>query len=123
MAQRNIFSISFAFLVLVSVLSIASVCARAQSLSAGTVTGVIVDPNGAVVPNASVTIANSVTGYTRTVNTDKDGAFRFDNIPLNNYPLSVSATGFSADPENLAVRTAMPLTLHIPLPIITPPAT
>src|SRR5258708_28502707 len=117
MAQRNIFSISFAFLVLVSVLSIASVCARAQSLSAGTVTGVVVDPKGAVVPNASVTIANSVPVYTRTVNTDKDGAFRFDNIPLNNYQLSVSATGFAADRESLAVRTAVPISLKIKLVI------
>src|SRR5258707_2874268 len=117
MAQRSILTIAFAFLVLVSVFSTASVCARAQSLSAGTVTGVVVDPNGAVVPNASVTIGNSVTGYTRTVSTDKDGGFRFDNVPLNNYQLSVSATGFAADRESLPVRTAVPISLKISLVI------
>jgi hypothetical protein len=117
MAQRSIFTIAFAFLVLGSVFSGASVCARAQALSAGTVSGVVVDQNGAVVPNASVTIANSVTGYARVVNTDKDGAFRFDNVPLNNYQLSVSATGFAADRESLVVRTSVPISLKIPLAI------
>lgn len=119
MAQRNILTIAFAFLILVSVFSAASVCARAQSLSAGTITGVVVDPNNAVVPNATVTIANSVTGYTRTVNTDKDGAFRFDNVPLNNYQLSVSATGFAVDRESLAVRTSVPISMKIPLAVST----
>ena len=46
MAQRSISKIAFAFLLLVSVFSTASVCARAQSLSAGTVTGV--DSDGTV---------------------------------------------------------------------------
>ena len=119
MAQRSIFSIAFAFLILVSALVTASVPARAQSLSAGTVTGVVVDPNGAVIPNASVTIANSVTGYTRAVNTDKDGAFRFDNVPLNNYQVSVSATGFAAGLESVAVRTSVPISLKISLAIST----
>jgi len=119
MAQRSIFSIAFAFLILVSALVTASVPARAQSLSAGTVTGVVVDPNGAVIPNASVTIANSVTGYTRAVNTDKDGAFRFDNVPLNNYQVSVSAAGFAAGLESVAVRTSVPISLKISLAIST----
>src|SRR5258707_7441283 len=117
MAQRNILTVAFAFPILFLALVTTSVPAKAQGLSAGTVSGVIVDPNGAVVPNASVTIGNTVTGYTRTVGTDKDGGFRFDNIPLNNYQLYVSATGFAADRESLAVRTAVPISLKIPLAI------
>src|SRR5260370_17040634 len=102
MAQRNILTVAFAFPILFLALVTTSVPAKAQGLSAGTVSGVIVDPNGAVVPNASVTIANSVTGYTRTVNTDKAAAFPFANIPFNNYHLSLSATRFAADRESLA---------------------
>src|SRR5438094_7161781 len=117
MAQRSISKIAFAFLILVSIFVTASLPVTAQGLSAGTVSGVVVDPNGAVVPNASVTMGNSVTGYTRTVNTDKDGAFRFDNVPLNNYQVSVSATGFAADRETVVVRTSVPITLKIPLAI------
>jgi len=119
MAQKSIFTIAFAFLILVSAFLTATIPTRAQSLSAGTVGGVVVDPNGAVVPNASVTIANSVTGYTRVVNTDKDGAFRFDNVPPNNYQLSVSASGFAADRETVVVRTSVPISLKIPLAVST----
>jgi len=52
MAQKNNFTIAFAFLILVSAFLTATIPTRAQSLSAGTVGGVVVDPNGAVVSNA-----------------------------------------------------------------------
>src|SRR6267143_3569116 len=119
MAQRSILTIAFAFVILVSAFLTAAIPTRAQSLNAGTVGGVVVDPNGAVVSNASVTIANSVTGYTRVVNTDKDGAFRFDNVPPNNYQLSVLASGFAADRESVVVRTSVPISLKIPLAVST----
>src|SRR2546423_397956 len=70
--------------------------AIAQSLGAGTIEGTVTDATGAVVPGASATIENRVTGYKRTTNTDVNGVFRFDNIPLNNYVLTVSAQGFNA---------------------------
>src|SRR2546425_13271968 len=102
-AQRSIVQISFAFLILFSVISVASVSTKAQALNAGTVTGVVTDPNNAVVPNATVTIANSVTGYTRTATTDAEGAFRFSDVPPNNYQLSASAPGLTSEPQSLTV--------------------
>jgi hypothetical protein len=85
--------------------------------SAGTVTGTVTDPNGAVVPNASVTISNELTGYTRTVNTGDDGSFRFNDVPPNNYHLIVSATGFGTTHQDLTVRTSVPISLKIPLAV------
>src|ERR1041385_3106499 len=82
----------------------------AQALAAGTINGSVVDPNGAVVPNATVTIANAITGYQRTTATDADGNFRFTDVPPNNYQLAVSANGFSANTQTLTVRTAVPIT-------------
>lgn len=90
-----------------------------QSLTAGTVSGTVTDPNNAVVPNATVTIENAVTGYKRTVNTGTDGAFRFDNVPLNNYVYSASASGFSGARGSISVRTSVPITLTIPLAVST----
>src|SRR5689334_11573516 len=95
-----------------------AVSGMAQSLgSAGTVTGMVVDPNGAVIPGATVTIQNSVTGYRRTATTDASGAFRFADVPPNNYQLTVVASGFSATSQNLTVRTAVPISLNIPLAV------
>ncbi|HEY3627709.1 MAG TPA: carboxypeptidase-like regulatory domain-containing protein, partial [Terracidiphilus sp.] len=45
---------------------------HAQSNS-GSVTGVVADPSGAVIPGASVTIQNPVSGYSRTTTSDSTG--------------------------------------------------
>jgi len=118
-AQRSFAQISFAFLILCSAISVASVRVAAQALNAGTVTGVVADPNNAVVPNATVTIANSITGYTRTVNTNADGAFRFNDVPPNNYQLKASAPGFTSEQQSLTVRTSVPISIKIPLSVST----
>ena len=101
----------------IALVSICTAAALAQSLSAGTVEGVVVDPNKAVVPNATVTIENSVTGYKRTMNTGTDGAFRFDNIPLNNYVFTVSAPGFTGAHGSWNIRSSVPMTISIPLTV------
>lgn len=110
---------------LVGLLALISVSSAvlAQSLSAGTVEGVVLDPNNAAVPNATVTITNSVTGYTRTVTSDTDGTFRFYNVPPNNYQLSVAATGFEVAAQNISVRTAVPISVKIPLTVESASAT
>jgi hypothetical protein len=106
------------FILLVLALTVSGTPARAQSLgSAGTVSGVVTDPNGAVVPNATVTISNPVTGYTRTVNADADGSFRFGDVPPNNYHITVSAAGFDAAHQDLTVRQSVPISLKIPLAV------
>src|SRR6266550_2837106 len=119
MAQRSISKIAFAFLILVLMFSSAFVIETAQGLSSGTVTGVVADPNKAVVPNATVTIENAVTGYKRSVTTGTEGAFRFDNVPLNNYVYSASASGFSGVRGGINVRTSVPIILTIQLAVST----
>ncbi len=114
-AQRNMLSIACAILFLFAVM----ISAKAQALNAGTVTGVVTDPNNAVVPNATVTIANAVTGYTRTVNTDADGTFRFNDVPPNNYQLKASAPGFSSEQQSLTVRSSVPISVKVPLAVST----
>jgi hypothetical protein len=117
MAQRSILSIAVFSLILVAAFSGASAPARAQALSAGTVTGTVVDPNGAVVSGATVAISNPVTGYKRTTNTDTDGSFRFNDVPPNDYQLAVSATGFDPATQHLTVRTSVPISVKIPLTV------
>lgn len=51
--------------------------AAAQSLTSGDITGVVTDPTGAVVANATVTAKNAETGTTQTQNTNAQGAYRF----------------------------------------------
>jgi hypothetical protein len=88
-----------------------------QSLTAGTVSGRVTDANNAVVPNASVTLENTVTGYKQTVVTGTDGTFRFNNVPLNNYVFDASAPGFTGAHGSISVRTSVAITLNIPLAV------
>src|SRR5580658_3382461 len=88
----------------------------AQSNS-GTVHGSVVDPSGAVVAGAAVTIENPVSHYTRGAVTDSQGKFEFDNLPYNNYHLTAAAmaTGFQVAAQDINVRSAVPMELKIGL--------
>jgi type 1 fimbria pilin len=66
--------------------------AAAQSLgNTGTITGTVTDPTGAVVPGATVTIQNPVTGYKQEVKSGDDGSFRLTNLPPNPYHLTITS--------------------------------
>src|SRR2546426_2284746 len=107
----------FRSLVLLTITLVVSCSAFGQSLTAGTISGTVTDPNNAVVPNATVTIENAVTGYKQTANTGSDGAFRFNNVPFNNYVLTALAGGFSPAKQTLNVRTSVPININIPVAI------
>ena len=76
-----------------------------------------------MVPNASVTLSNAITGFKRTATADAEGTFRFDNVPPNNYQLMVSAIGFAPATQTLTVRTTVPVTLKVPLDLTSATAT
>jgi len=92
--------------------------AFAQSVgTAGTIEGTVTDPNGAAVGGAEATLENSVTGYHRSKTTDDTGTFRFDNVPQNNYQLTVTATGFAVMQQVVGVRSSVPIALKISLTV------
>ncbi len=65
---------------------------QAQSNS-GSISGTVTDPSGAVVPGATVTVENPVSGYLRTTKTDSTGRFQFSNLPFNPYHLTAYGHG------------------------------
>jgi hypothetical protein len=97
------------------------VCAAmsaAQSLGGGsTVGGVVTDPSGAVIPHAEVVLMNRATNYSRSAVTDEKGSFQFGNVPPNPYHVSVSAPGFSATVQDIDVRSSVPVSMNLTLPV------
>jgi Carboxypeptidase regulatory-like domain len=89
----------------------------AQTAGSSSISGTVTDSSGAVVPNATVTIRNPVSGFQRTAITDSAGQFRIANVPFNPYHVTVSAPGFSAHAEDVEVRSVVPLQLKITLTI------
>ena len=86
----------------------------AQSNS-GTLQGSVLDPSGAVIAGAVVTVENPVSHYSRSAATDSQGKFEFANLPYNNYHLTAVAAGFQAAKQDLSVRSAVPMVLAVSL--------
>ena len=69
--------------------------ARAQSgYTTGTVRGQVVDPQGAVIPNATVTVTNPETGAARSVTTKADGSYQVPQLNPGTYKIEVTVNGF-----------------------------
>lgn len=74
--------------------ALACMSAHAQT-PVGTLEGLITDPSAAVVAGANVSVSNPQTGLARSLNTSRDGAFHFSDLPAGEYTLSVTANGFA----------------------------
>jgi len=59
-----------------------------------TLIGTLIDPAGAVVPNADIRLTDQDSGAVRTGKTNELGLFRFTNLATGNYMVSVKAQGF-----------------------------
>ena len=90
----------------------------AQSLgNAGTIEGSVVDPSGAAVAGAEVTLHNLVTGYTQTVKSAADGSFKLLSIPPNPYHLDVKASGFDDFGQDITIRGSLPVQVKASLSV------
>jgi len=76
-------------------LVIAGATLRAQN-NAGSISGVVEDPQGAVIPAAKVTLTNDEqgAGSARSVNTTSDGTFVFTPVLAGKYTVTVEVMGF-----------------------------
>src|SRR5208337_1557103 len=93
MSRSRLLPVVYLFAALV--LGFAASPANAQDNSS--VTGVVTDPSGAVLPDASVTLANPSIGFSSTTTTNAVGAYAFTNVPpASNYSLVFSKSGFSS---------------------------
>lgn len=80
-------------LILLAVFLLGVISGNAQT-SRGIVSGTVKDPNGAVVPGATVTLINDSTAGTRTATTNDEGFYRFDAVDLGNYSVKITAPTF-----------------------------
>src|SRR6202167_3475764 len=75
--------------------------------------GTVYDAKGAVVPGATITIANPATGFSRTTKSDNQGRYQFLELPPAKYDLTVDATGFATLKQSgIELQVATPATLN-----------
>src|SRR6202140_4042711 len=85
--------------------------------NSGSINGSVVDPTGAVVPNATVEIRNPVSGFDRSTTTDSAGKFSLTNIPFNPYHLTVTAPGFGSYVQDVEPRSSVPVNVPVTLKV------
>ncbi len=68
----------------------------AAQVTTGTFVGSVADASQAVLASASVTATNLDTGFTRSVQTERDGTYTIANVPIGRYELRAEAQGFRA---------------------------
>src|SRR5205814_5310121 len=77
------------------ILAICALTTLAQSqASTGQIIGTVKNPNGELVPGATVTVTNPATGLSRTLTTNDQGEFSAVNLPSGEYTIDVEAQGF-----------------------------
>ena len=94
-----------------------SMFAQSQATT-GLIQGVVVDPNGAVVSGATVTVRNTETGFERTIQSNSDGLFSAPLLPLGRYRVTTSSSGFTNSVlENVAVTIGQTQSFRIEMKV------
>lgn len=88
----------------------------AQSTVTGGINGTVTDPQGGVVPNATITVTNTGTNAAVTVTTNSDGGYRVSNLQPGTYMVETTVTGFApAKADTIIVEVGQSTTVDIPL--------
>jgi hypothetical protein len=88
--MRGKFGVAF-FFCLLAILSSARL--RAQ-ITSSTMYGQVTDATGAAVPGAQVTVTNTDTNLTRTLETNSAGEYRIELLPVGSYRVEITKAGF-----------------------------
>jgi len=109
---------SLALWVVLSILTILTAgIAIAQTVDAE-LTGLVKDPAGSAMPNATLTLTNQDTGVTRTIKSDSDGRYRFYPVPPGRYNMKIEATGFvTATVAGLEVNIGVHVERDVPMSV------
>lgn len=89
-----------------------------SQLGTGSISGVVEDSTGGVIPGANVTITNSETGLVRQLETGETGQFLAPVLPIGTYNIRVTKTGFSGlEQTGVAVTVGGVAAVTLPLKV------
>jgi len=83
----------------------------------GTVRGIVHDPQHRPVADISVVLKAETSDYNQTTQSDADGEFHFDNVPVGQYTLTVTKEGFSPLQQRITVLSGTAPVLHLELQV------
>src|SRR4051812_39263843 len=90
----------------------------AQSTVTGGIVGKVTDPQGAIVPNATISVTNIGTNKSVTVNATEDGTYRAAGLEPGRYRIETTVSGFApAKADDIVVEVGQTTTVNIGLTI------
>ncbi len=90
--------------------------AQAQA-DLGSISGVVTDVTGAVIPNAEVKLTNVATGAVRVTITNSKGEYAVSQLLPTEYSVSFSSPGFNAASHNVQVTVGSTNTVNVKLAV------
>ena len=104
-------------LLIISILAFVASPIVGQSPNTASIVVVVVDQNGAAIPDASVSLVNAATGALRETVSGSDGITTIPALPLTGtYNLTVSKQGFgSEERQDITLRSGETATLKVTL--------
>ncbi|HET8548959.1 MAG TPA: carboxypeptidase regulatory-like domain-containing protein, partial [Bryobacteraceae bacterium] len=114
--MRTVFRVSLVLCLIV--LAVGTAFAQSQA-GLGSITGVVQDATGAVIPGATVSVANEPKGINRTLQTNPEGIFSAPSLPpARGYVVRVNAAGFTPyERPNIELLVGQQINLPIQLSI------
>ncbi|PYS48796.1 MAG: hypothetical protein DMF68_12020 [Acidobacteria bacterium] len=97
---------------------LASIFAQ-QTLTTATLSGRVEDSSGASISGASLTVTNLETNQSRTIMSDAEGRYRFQNLPVGSYNLAVGREGFATLNERLTLSVGQSIDVPVKLSVKT----
>ena len=89
-----------------------------QIAPTSSLTGVVTDPSGSVVPNAQITLRNLETGFERKISASDTGQYLFNAVPVGLYSIHSEAPGFQAYQQTgIRLNVNTPATVNIRLSV------
>jgi hypothetical protein len=95
--------LAYLLLLGMTVLSLGSGNAFGQATASGTIQGKVTDTSGGVVPGAQVVAKNKATDLARTVTSSDTGDYSFELLPVGNYTVTITKTGFATFVQTLEI--------------------
>lgn len=91
--------------------------ARAQNSGLSSLSGHVLDSNGAAISGATVALRHKTIHFERLVTTDASGSFSLGGLPSGDYSLTATARGFSSLTKEFAVSSGAENSLDLMLPV------
>lgn len=85
----------------------------------GTVRGIVHDPQHRPIASADVVLKAKDSDYTKTAVSDAEGQFGFDAVPLGEYVVTASSSGFASTEQKVTVLSGTAPILHIGLALVS----